>query len=58
MFEHIKNLRCTVVGRIRPDPIYTFKIFMLSHNTVMGAAGASILNAELAAVRGLLRHRS
>lgn len=47
----------TVVGRIRRDPVYTVKLFVLSHNTVMGAAGSSILNAELAAVKGLLRHR-
>ena len=48
----------TVVGRIRRDPVYTVKLFVLSHNTVMGAAGSSILNAELAAVKGLLRRRS
>jgi len=46
----------TVVGRVRPDPIDTVKLFVLSHNTVMGAAGSSILNAELAATKGLLRH--
>jgi aspartate-semialdehyde dehydrogenase len=48
----------TVVGRIRADPIYTVKMFVLSHNTVMGAAGSSILNAELAAAKGLLKHRA
>ena len=48
----------TVVGRVRSDPINTVKVFVLSHNTVMGAAGSSILNAELAAVKGLLRHRA
>ena len=47
----------TTVGRIRADPIYTVKMFVLSHNTVMGAAGSSILNAELAAAGGLLKHR-
>jgi len=46
----------TVVGRVRADPIDTVKLFVLSHNTVMGAAGSSILNAELAATKGLLRH--
>ena len=45
----------TVVGRIRRDPINTVKMFVLSHNTVMGAAGSSIQNAELAAVTGLLK---
>lgn len=48
----------TVVGRIRKDPITDIKMFVLSHNTVMGAAGSSILNAELAATKGLLKHRS
>jgi aspartate-semialdehyde dehydrogenase len=48
----------TVVGRVRADPVYTVKLFVLSHNTVMGAAGSSILNAELAAARGLLKHRA
>ena len=47
----------TVVGRVRSDPVNTVKLFVLSHNTVMGAAGSSILNAELAAVKGLLKHR-
>lgn len=49
----------TVVGRIRPDPsgLAHVKLFVLSHNTVMGAAGSSILNAELAAATGLLVHR-
>jgi len=46
----------TVVGRVRADPINTVKLFVLSHNTVMGAAGSSILNAELAAAKGLLQH--
>ncbi len=48
----------TVVGRIRPDPTGGVKLFVLSHNTVMGAAGSSILNAELAAAKGLLKHRA
>jgi aspartate-semialdehyde dehydrogenase len=48
----------TVVGKVRADPIHTVKLFVLSHNTVMGAAGSSILNAELAAAKGLLKHRS
>ena len=48
----------TTVGRVRKDPINTVKMFVLSHNTVMGAAGSSILNAELAASKGLLRHRN
>ncbi len=36
-----------VVGRIRKCPILDYKFLILSHNTIRGAAGASILNAEL-----------
>lgn len=36
----------TMVGRLRPDPIGTFKMVIMGHNTVRGAAGAAILNAE------------
>jgi aspartate-semialdehyde dehydrogenase len=44
----------TVVGRLRPCKVLDFKMTLLGHNTVRGAAGASILNAELAHARGLL----
>jgi len=44
----------TLVGRIRPCPVLDYKMTILGHNTVRGAAGASILNAELARVRGFL----
>ena len=47
----------TTVGRIRADPVATVKIFVVSHNTVMGAAGAALLNAELAVLRGLVSRR-
>ena len=36
-----------VVGRIRPDPVLDVKFVVLSHNTIRGAAGGAILNAEL-----------
>lgn len=37
----------TVVGRIRADEVLDLKMVILSHNTIRGAAGASIYNAEL-----------
>jgi aspartate-semialdehyde dehydrogenase len=37
----------TVVGRLRSDPIFHLKFVVLSHNTIRGAAGGSIYNAEL-----------
>ncbi len=44
----------TVVGRVRRDPILGLKFVVLSHNTIRGAAGASIYNAELLVNEGLL----
>ena len=42
------------VGRVRPCPVLDFKLVALGHNTIRGAAGAAILNAELLAARGWL----
>lgn len=42
------------VGRLRPCPLFDYKFVALSHNTLRGAAGGSILVAELAVVRGLV----
>jgi aspartate-semialdehyde dehydrogenase len=44
----------TVVGRLRLDPIFHLKLVVLSHNTVRGAAGGSIFNAELLVKMGLI----
>jgi aspartate-semialdehyde dehydrogenase len=41
-----------VVGRVREDPALGYKYVVLGHNTIRGAAGASILNAELLAAEG------
>ncbi len=46
------------IGRIRPCPLFDVRFVVLSHNTVRGAAGGAILNAELLASRGLLPHRT
>lgn len=40
------------VGRIQPDRVLDFRFVALSHNTIRGAAGAAILNAELLAAKG------
>ena len=42
----IENGMASVVGRIRPCPVQDVKMMILGHNTVRGAAGAAILNAE------------
>jgi len=44
----------TVVGRIRRDPLLSLKFVVLSHNTIRGAAGGSIYNAELLVKENLL----
>ncbi|MBI3940974.1 MAG: aspartate-semialdehyde dehydrogenase [Acidobacteria bacterium] len=44
----------TLVGRIRPCPILDIRMVLLGHNTIRGAAGAAILNAELLKARQLL----
>ena len=48
------NGMATTVGRLRPCPLLGYKFVALSHNTIRGAAGCSILNAELLAVQGYL----
>jgi aspartate-semialdehyde dehydrogenase len=42
------------VGRIRPCPVLGMKFVAMGHNTVRGAAGAAILNAELMHAEGWL----
>lgn len=42
------------VGRLFPDNIYDYRFVSLSHNTVRGAAGSAILNAELLINKGFI----
>ena len=42
------------VGRLRPCPVLDWKFTVLSHNTIRGAAGAALLNAELLKAQGYL----
>jgi len=44
----------TAVGRLRPCGVLDWKFTVLSHNTIRGAAGAAVLNAELLKARGYL----
>ena len=43
----IENGMAVSVGRVRKDPIFDIKMVVLGHNTIKGAAGGAILNAEL-----------
>jgi aspartate-semialdehyde dehydrogenase len=42
------------IGRLRQSEVLDYTFFALSHNTIRGAAGAALLNAELAVARGLV----
>jgi len=44
----------TAVGRLRPCNVLEWKFTVLSHNTIRGAAGAALLNAELLKAKGYL----
>jgi aspartate-semialdehyde dehydrogenase len=41
------------VGRLRKCPVLDYKFVVLGHNTIRGAAGAALLNAELMVARSL-----
>jgi aspartate-semialdehyde dehydrogenase len=43
-----------LLGRLRPCPVLDYKFVLLGHNTIRGAAGAALLNAELLLAEGLL----
>jgi len=42
------------VGRARPCEIFDYKFVVLSHNTIRGAAGGAILNAEIMVAQGVI----
>lgn len=48
------NGMAVTVGRLRPCPVLDWKFVSLGHNTIRGAAGAAVLNAELMHSEGLL----
>ena len=44
----------TVIGRVREDALLHLRLVAMSHNVVRGAAGGSVLNAELLLARGVI----
>jgi len=54
LHRDLGNGMASSVGRLRPCPLFDWKFVTLSHNTLRGAAGGSILLAELAVKRGLV----
>ncbi len=49
-----ENGMAVTTGRLRPCPLLDIRMVALVHNTIRGAAGAALLNAELLEARGLL----
>ncbi len=49
-----ENGMSVFVGRLRPCPIFDWKFVACGHNTIRGAAGAAVLNAELMVTEGLV----
>ncbi|MBN1801926.1 MAG: aspartate-semialdehyde dehydrogenase [Candidatus Lokiarchaeota archaeon] len=43
------------VGRLRKDTVFDYKFIAMSHNTIRGAAGGGILNAELLKAKGFIK---
>ncbi|MBP7886166.1 MAG: aspartate-semialdehyde dehydrogenase [Candidatus Marinimicrobia bacterium] len=52
LHRHLGNGMTVSLGRLRECPILDYKFVMLSHNTIRGAAGGAILNAELFIAKG------
>jgi aspartate-semialdehyde dehydrogenase len=48
------NGMTNTVGRLMPDTVFDYRFVVLSHNTIRGAAGAAILNAEMLIALGHL----
>lgn len=53
LHRHLERGMAVSIGRLRKCPILDWKFVILSHNTIRGAAGCAILNAELMAKKGL-----
>ena len=49
-----ENGMAVFVGRLRECPVFDYKFIACGHNTVRGAAGAAVLNAELMLAEGLI----
>ncbi len=52
-----RGMTCSV-GRVREDPILQIRMVAVAHNTIRGAAGGSILNAEVLVKSGMISRQS
>ncbi len=46
----------TIVGRLRECSVFDYKFVLLGHNTLRGAAGGTLLNAELLVARNMVKN--
>lgn len=58
LHRHLDKGMAVSIGRLRECPLLDWKFVILSHNTVRGAAGCAILNAELMVKKGLINDES
>ncbi|MCF8356418.1 MAG: aspartate-semialdehyde dehydrogenase [Melioribacteraceae bacterium] len=54
LLRNLESGMAVSVGRLRKCNLFDYKFSVLSHNTIRGAAGGAILNAELLAAKGYL----
>jgi len=54
LHRDLENGMAVSIGRLRPCKLLDYRFVVLVHNTVRGAAGGAILNAELAVKKGLV----
>lgn len=52
--RNLGNGMAVSVGRLREDSLFDYKFVVLSHNTIRGAAGGTILIAELLKAKGII----
>ena len=52
LHRNLDNGMVVAIGRLRECPLLDWKFVLLSHNTVRGAAGCAVLNAELMVKKG------
>ena len=55
LHRNIDKGMAVAAGRLRPCSLFDYKFVVLSHNTVRGAAGGSILCAEMMVAQGLMK---
>lgn len=55
LHRHLDKGMSVSIGRLRPCSLLDWKFAILSHNTIRGAAGCAILNAELMVAKGYIK---